>query len=252
MPSVLAAAGAADVPIVVPEVAAVSLLTTEAPADTLRLAGQSVRDDPWGTTLRFGDIDIDILPFFGEQPVREAPGPEPALRNWGNTYRVRTPDFTALIMADSGADPAGDMTAVAAAAGPVDLVLTCAQDFPSPFFAGVATELWTLPFARQRELYAAYRAGRLRSTSAGLVGAAELCAAAGARAYATYANGFAGVGQPVGLDWGVGPPERLFLAELARRFGTHRLAVVCLDWNPGDGIVFDGDTPRVAAQTSAS
>jgi L-ascorbate metabolism protein UlaG (beta-lactamase superfamily) len=62
----------------------------------------------WGQMQRVGDIEVHALPFFGEQPS-ESDVLHPEVRNWGNTYLVRTPTFSAVFLADSGRDARGDV-----------------------------------------------------------------------------------------------------------------------------------------------
>lgn len=242
LPSVLLHAQSRDMPVIVPQVPTVSILSPEDPAATLRLAGQRAESPPWDSTVTIGDIEIDILPFYGEQPTRQAPGPVPELRNWGNCYRFNTPDFSALVLVDSGADPAGDMEQVVARSterrGPADVLLSCVQEFPSPFFGGVATECLTLPFARLRELFEELKAGRMPSTTAGPGGILRLCRASGARYFLPYANGFAHLGRPNGIDWGYGPTEHSVVDHLNQVLTARGTASRALGWNPGDAAVF--------------
>ncbi|MCC6994177.1 MAG: MBL fold metallo-hydrolase [Deltaproteobacteria bacterium] len=243
LPSVLRYATDRDVPVVVPQVPAVSILTQEDPAEVLGLVGQCVRADGWDSSFAAGDIEVDILPFFGEQPTHDPPGPDPAIRNWGNCYRVNTPEFSVLVLVDSGADPAGDMLDVVEqsvrARGPVDVVLSCMQDFPSPFFAGVAHEFITLPFAQQRHLFQVMRRGQLPSATAGPLGAVQLCARAQAAHYLTYANGFSGLGVPNGLDWGAGAPEPGAIVILGQLLAGQGVRTQARSWNPGDIALLD-------------
>jgi L-ascorbate metabolism protein UlaG (beta-lactamase superfamily) len=250
LPSTLRWANDGALPIVVPQVPTVSILAPEDPAETLRLAGQRVVVEPWGATLTFGDIEIDILPFFGEQPTRTAPGTVPELRNWGNCYRINTPDFSIMALVDSGTDPAGDMEEVMEASllarGPVDVVASCLQEFPSPFFGGVATECLTLPFWRLCELYQLLQAGRLPSTTAGPAGIMRLCRRARARYFLPYANGFFALGVDNGVDWGGGALESSILATLNRGFASYEIPTRATAWNPGDAVLFSrGELERV-------
>lgn len=244
LPSVLRWAERADVPVIVPQVPTLSILAPEEPAEMLGLVGQRAIAEPWGAEVRVGDITIDVLPFFGEQPTRLPPGPRAELRNWGNCYRVQTPDFSALVLVDTGADPAGDMLDVVAESarrrGPVDVVLSCVQEFPSPFFGGVATECLTLPFARLRELYEDLVGGRLPSTTAGPSGIVQLCRRNGARHFLPYANGFVHVGRDAGIDWGSGPPEAAVVTFIDEQLREKSVPTRAIGWNAGDAAVFTG------------
>jgi L-ascorbate metabolism protein UlaG (beta-lactamase superfamily) len=244
VPSILKYAGRADVPVIVPKVPRRSLLTPDDFAETLTMFGQAALAPEWGSTVTIGDIEIDILPFYGEQPCREPPGPaSPDLRNWGNCYRFNTPDFSATILVDSGADPAGDMRDVLEAntkrRGPVDALLSCARTFPCPFFGGLEPYFLTLSFPRLQELYRRLRAGTLPSVTASPEGIAELCGIAQARAFLPYAHMWGeGLGKPVEDIAGGADEETCAESEVIRRIrsqlsgssGTTRVVA----WNPGD------------------
>jgi L-ascorbate metabolism protein UlaG (beta-lactamase superfamily) len=241
LPSILKAAGDRDTPVVVPLVPKLNLLSRFDMEQELRLVGQNAIAPPWGSTLRFQDLEIDILPFFGEQPTREPPGPAPGVRNWGNCFRFNTPDFSAIVLVDAGTDPSGSMLDAISASvdkrGPADVVLSCLREFPSPFFNAQPDYWAALPFSQLAELFAKHRAGRLPSTTAGPEGVAELCAAASARYFLPYAHGFRDLGVDIThIGWGHGD-------EPSERDTTHRLAArlahtAALDWRVGDIAAF--------------
>jgi L-ascorbate metabolism protein UlaG (beta-lactamase superfamily) len=245
IPSILATASA-HAPVVVPDVPRPTLLCPDMPAQMAAI-DQHCLHPPWGAVLKFGDIEVDVLPFFGEQPAVDAQCPDPDVRNWGNCYRVNTPDFSTLLLADSGVDPAGSMFDVVAesvaARGPIDAVLACMRDFRSPFEIGGLNTYWmTLPFAELERLYPMYEAGLLPSTTAGLVGGglAKICAAAQATLFAGYAQGFAGIGNPVPAgSWGPSPTqsEAQALGELAAQLERGGIATTAQRWNPGDALM---------------
>ncbi len=111
--------------IIVPYLERETLLAV-AMADRLRQLGFSrVTSLEWGQSTTVGDIDIYALAFFGEQPT-DSDVLHPTVRNNGNTYLVRTPEFSAAFLADSGHDAQGDVKQVATRArstlGPVDVV----------------------------------------------------------------------------------------------------------------------------------
>jgi L-ascorbate metabolism protein UlaG (beta-lactamase superfamily) len=90
-----------------------------------------------GSTTQVGGITVEALPFFGEQPSARVSPAEPGIRNWGNCYRVTTPGFSALVLADSGTDPSGSMiTAISESAkriDPVDIVIGSLRYLYLPF-----------------------------------------------------------------------------------------------------------------------
>ncbi|MBC7977419.1 MAG: MBL fold metallo-hydrolase [Myxococcales bacterium] len=229
-------------PIVVPRVPRRSLLTLPDMAHELRTLGLHALAPAWGETIQIGDITIDILPFYGEQPTRDEPLADPALRSHGNCYRIETPQLSALILTDAGTDPAGSMVAVADASrrqrGPVDVTLACLREFASPFFGGLAMYWAVLPLGLLRDLFARYEAGRLPSTTAGPAGIAAVCAAAGARYFLPYAHGYEAPFTPItDTGWGEGePPEATLLAALATELASLGASTQPIAWDVGDRI----------------
>jgi hypothetical protein len=90
------------------------------------VASDLCRDTLEGT-LRIGDAEVHGLPFCGEQAWRFDQPKNPDIRNWGNTYAVKTDDHTSWFLIDSGADVLGSMTEVAEhvrrTLGKIDFVL---------------------------------------------------------------------------------------------------------------------------------
>ena len=250
--SILAHADPA-VPVIVPPVPRASLLAPNDMLGLLRMFGQKVIAPAWGSSLTVGDIRIDVLPFFGEQPVREGEGPQADLRNWGSCYRFTTPDFTAIALIDSGVDPLGDMSDVVGRSrdesGPVDFVLSSLPRFRSPFFFGLPQYYLTLPFDRLRGLFDQFVSGILPSVTPGPDGIVDVCRAGRPRYYLPYGNGFEGLGTPIG-DVGMHmgePPEHEVVRYLADRLAYHGLPTTPIAWNPGDRISLrDGRAVRVA------
>ncbi|WP_375760339.1 MBL fold metallo-hydrolase [Corallococcus exercitus] len=240
VPSLLAHLPRRDTPVLVPRVPRVNLLTPQDFSHVLDACGQAVQAPAWGESRRVGDLRVDVLPFHGEQPAPDGPPLPEGLRSWGNCYRFDTGDFSCLVLVDSGDDPAGRMAEAVArsreAHGPVDVVLACQREFLAPFFGGLSHYWAALPWARLRGLYADHQAGRLRSSTAGPAGVAELCALAGARYFLPYANGFEGVGRAISdVGWGEGEPSEAACnarvrEQLARRGATTEV----VDWKPGD------------------
>jgi L-ascorbate metabolism protein UlaG (beta-lactamase superfamily) len=240
--SILAHTKDTNTPVVVPPVPRASLLAPNEMLETLRLFGQRAMAPEWGSALRFGDIRVDVLPFFGEQPVREGEGPHPDLRNWGSCYRFQTPELTAIALIDSGVDPLGDMSNAVRASreqnGPADFVLSSLARFHCPFFFGLPHYYLTLPFDRLRNLFEQYTRGDLPSVTPGPEGIMEVCRAGTPRYYLAYGNGFEGLGQPitdVGMHIGE-PPEIEALRYLTDRLTHEGIPTNPITWNPGDRI----------------
>lgn len=240
--SILAVAPHADTPVVVPPVPRPSLLAPHDMLATLQLFGQAALAPAWGTSLDIGDIRVDVLPYYGEQPVCSGAGPPDDVRNWGSCYRFATPQMTAIALIDSGADPLGDMVDVVGTSreehGPVDFVLSSLARFPSPFFLGLPHYYLSLPFDRLRELFELFVAGRLPSVTLGPEGVVDVCRAGQPRYYLPYGNGFEGLGTPiqdVGMHTGE-PPELDLVRWLAERFEHERIDTTALAWDPGDRV----------------
>jgi Beta-lactamase superfamily domain len=256
--SILAHVKNANTLVVVPPVPRASLLAPNDMLRTLRMLGQNAAAPSWGSSLRIGDIQVDILPFFGEQPVKEGDGPcHPDLRNWGSCYRFTTPDFTAIALIDSGVDPLGDMADVLRASregsGSVDFVLSSLPRFHCPFFFGLPQYYLTLPFSRLQSLYGQFIGGTLPSVTPGPDGIVEVCRAGHPRYYLPYGNGFEGVGKPikdVGMYMGE-PSEAEVMCYLTDRLAHHGIPTTPIAWSPGDRISLRaGRAVRMACSSS--
>ena len=249
LPTILHAAGRSDIPVVVPVVPRINLLCTLDFEDDLNVLGQASMAPGWGRTIEFGDLEIDILPFRGEQPTVVGPGAPPGVRNFGNCYRFTCSEFSVMVMVDSGTDPEGSVDEVLAQSvrdrGPPDLILACLRQFEAPFFGGLPVDWLSLSPSRLEQLWKDREAGQLSSVTQGPRGWATAAACAGARQFMAYAHGFEGIGMPIrDSGWGHGEPsEQELLAELeASNPGSNcRVAV----WNPGDWVSFGRGTLEV-------
>ena len=228
LPSILYVVGDRDVPVIGPVTPQLNMLTGEDFSASLARIGIRCHATPWWTTTRVGDIEIDALPFFGEQPTRGAPGPTAGLRSWGNCYRFTTPEFSAMLLVDSGNDPMGNMLDVVrrsvAERGPPDVVLSNCRAFPEIINVGLPHYVLAVPFERARANFLD-RSNGVASMTLGEPGVAEVCAAARARYFLPYAHMIAGLGVHVdgraleGVQRGVD------------QLGGNTQVVA---WNPGD------------------
>lgn len=111
--------------IVVPHVEKESLLATDLARQLGELGFPHVRAMRWWETLQVGDVTLEALPFYGEQPSA-IDVIDRDLRNVGNTWVVRTKKLSAAFLADTGRDVLGSMHDVALrvrrTTGPVDMV----------------------------------------------------------------------------------------------------------------------------------
>ena len=218
----------------------------------------------WWESLRFGDIEIEVLPFLGEQATATALV-YPDVRNAGNTYAIRTPQLSAAFLADTGHDPLGHMTEVAEQArtrfGPVDLLFGGMRAFSihpvlypfttlDAFLLNVPLDLAGVP-------------QQLMNDASDLLETAE-------RFGASFAVPYADGGAPWYWREGMGPayrgypayegfreapthaiedaqsdpfPERL--AEVAARRYGGRGPVEALVLRPGDALQLEGGRPRI-------
>lgn len=106
----------ASIPIIVPKVPRGTIMCEDMEARLKSLGFQNVIAVDWyAEPITIGDIEINVLPFYGEQPlVPEYNKPiHPDLRNWGNTYLLRTEYYTSWFLIDAGCDPMGSMFEVA-------------------------------------------------------------------------------------------------------------------------------------------
>jgi hypothetical protein len=227
--------------VIVPRVKRPNLLSDDLHA-LLSLADQVVIAPEWRAAVEIGDVKLDVLPFFGEQPTRTAALPC-GVRNWGNCYRLTTREWSAVILADSGTDAEGTMSQVikdsVEAQGPVDFVLSCCYEFPEVINEGLPHYLFTLPF----EELSGYLNTRA-SITAGPSGVADVCDAAQARWFLPYAHGFHGVGKPA-PSLGGGMSETVALAALERELTARRVATKILRWNPGDHLTWGRKGPQI-------
>jgi L-ascorbate metabolism protein UlaG (beta-lactamase superfamily) len=234
----LAAGGAT---IYVPDVPNHSLLAEDM-VEELDACGLPGKVCETGSITQVGDMTVEALPFFGEQPSARVSPAEPGIRNWGNCYRVTTPGFSALVLADSGTDPSGSMLAAISESvkrsGPVDIVVGSLRDLYLPFdVEGLARYYIVLPVSGLRADYELYRRGKLPSATLGLSGTAAACAEAKAKIFLPYAHGLTGYGQPIvrnpfGPSSGADESTSCAaLSEELRRIGSDTQIV---SWCPGD------------------
>lgn len=240
LPTLIWLATRRAVEVLVPDVPAPNLLTPEVFAASAAHVGSAPRVVTWGETVQVGDIQIEVLPFYGEQPTVAVPGPGDGLRSYGNCYRFDTPELSALVLVDSGVDPAGSMLAVIEDStrrrGPVDLVLSNCRPFAEALNPGLPEYAFALPFERLEQAHRDQKAGRACSITLGPEGVARACRAAGARYFLPYAHGFHGLGVKV---------DEATNDALRTAWREHRVAAELVAWNPGDCARLDGRTLHI-------
>lgn len=100
--------------VIVPRVRRGSILAEDMAKAVRELGFTRVETPEWySPPTLVGDIEVHPLPFYGEQPLLYERGLRADVRNWGNTYVLRSPSMSSWILIDSGNDAEGTMTDVA-------------------------------------------------------------------------------------------------------------------------------------------
>jgi hypothetical protein len=240
---------APETPIIVPKVPLASITCEDMKARLEGLGFQNVIAVDWyAEPIVIGDIEIHVLPFYGEQPlVPEYNEPKhPYLRNWGNTYLLRTPYYSSWFLIDAGNDPMGSMRNVAGYVkqkfGGVDQVLS---NFLSLSYNSIGTDLsgWGADIvgnllSNPQIFSVTNKKEGFHLATLGAQGVAEICAIVGAKACLPYAHSWAEPGQCSRSD------ESLIkdvIAEL-KKVGC---STQVIPWKIGDGYITN-DTPGLS------
>ncbi len=236
LPSIFERVRNAKTPVIVPFVPNESILCPQDFAKTLKSFGQTALNPKWGQTIRIKDIEIDILPFYGEQPSSKFTAAGNQIRSWGNCFRINTPDYSAFVLVDSGMDGMGSMDEVIQESvkkrGNADVVLSCLRTFSAPFFGGLQFYWTALKFNELRKLYKLYTSDKLPAVTNGPRGAARLAELAGAKYFLPYAHGFEGFGKSISdISWGVGDVSETNATKKILNFNKE---VLIPQWNCGD------------------
>jgi L-ascorbate metabolism protein UlaG (beta-lactamase superfamily) len=228
-------------PIVVPKVPRDSITCADMKARLEELGFTNVMAVDWyAEPIVIGDIEINVLPFYGEQTlVPEYNQPKhPDLRNWGNTYLLRTPYYSSWFLVDAGNDPMGEMRDVAQYVkqkfGSVDQVLS---NFLSLSYNSIGTDLsgWGADILgnllSNPQIFAVTNKQEgFHLSTLGAGGVAEICAIVDAKACLPYAHSWAELGASSGVD------ESLIkdvMTEL-KRIGC---STQVIPWKIGDGYI---------------
>ena len=246
-------------PILVPAVERETLLATDLAARLRALGFTNVVPTAWWERRTIGDLEIEALPFYGEQPSAAEPVYADQW-NQGNTYVLRTPTLSAAFFADTGRDARGSMLEACRRVrkrGAVDLLFTGIRGFRlHPIFFGFTTLDAFLTNVPLEEMT------KPQQLMTDAEAALELGAALGARYVVPYADGGAPwywregmgptyVGFPALPGWKPAPqtpaedpdsdpfPERLVAARAARKSGPEALVL-----RPGDALRQAGKNRR--------
>lgn len=181
-----------DLPIIVPKIPRASIICDDITAQLKAAGFRNVIELDWyDAPFVVGEMELFPLPFFGEQPLAYEPVFHPDLRNWGNTYVVRTPSSTTWMLVDSGNDYEGQMVEVAEKVleriGVVDVVTGNLGTFSprSPKYITGGFHYWMSLTPEQRLRFSTMRD---HSLTLGVGGVAAVCHAAKAKHYLPYAH----------------------------------------------------------------
>lgn len=205
-----------DTPVLVPAIERDSILASDLSRILREIGFTDVRPMEWWQTAKIGDVTVGAMPFYGEQPSSIAVI-DPALRNVGNTWYVRTPAFAAAFLADTGRDALGSMNDVALGARR----RWGAPDFVFGGMRGFETAPLLLPFTTIDAMWVNVPLEvmpvrqRLMNDATDLVIASELF---GARYVLPYADG----GAPWFWREGMGPTYAMFESYPGEREATGR------------------------------
>lgn len=234
---------AKETPIFVPKVPRASIMCEDMAGRLKSLGFTNVIAVDWySEPIRIGDIDIHVLPFYGEQAlVPEFDQPKhPHLRNWGNTYLLDTPHYKSWFLIDAGQEPMYSMIEVAEYVkdkfGSVDLLVSNFQPLSynsigtnlSAWGIDIVANLLSNPqiFSVTNKDEGAYVA------LLGPKGVAEVCNIVNAKACFPYADSWAEVGEPGVRDEELIPQVQAELHNLG-------CSTQVIPWKIGDGYVLD-------------
>lgn len=125
--------------IFVPPVERESLFSTDCAFRLRQLGFTQVEALPWFSKRLVGDLEVQALPFYGEQPTR-GEGVYPGLFNVGSTWAIRGPGVSCAFFADAGDDVRGSMRSVCSRVAPIDLLFCGVRGFRvEPIFFSFTT-----------------------------------------------------------------------------------------------------------------
>ncbi len=226
-----------DTPIIVPRVPRATLICEDMVNLLRKLGFTRIYAPRWyDPPFRVGDLEVHVLPFYGEQPMLREGHRDPELRNWGNTYFIRSPAYNAFIAIDSGSDVHGSMQEVATHVrqqfGPVDFLFSNLREFNifHPTYILGDGRYWLTLTSEQMAHFDRYKQDCI---TLGPRGVADLCNIMEVRHFMPYAHWWANLGENGGVE------EERLVAKLEREL-TPGCATQILNWNIGDGIAVKG------------
>jgi L-ascorbate metabolism protein UlaG (beta-lactamase superfamily) len=235
---------APETPIIVPKVPRGTIVCEDMQARLKSLGFKNVISVDWyAAPIVVGDVKIHVLPFYGEQPLvpEYNQAIHPDLRNWGNTYLLRTQYYTSWFLIDSGSDPMGSMVQVAEHVkqkfGNVDWVLS---NFQALSYNSIGTNLsnWGIDIVANLlsnpQIFTVtnkQEGGHI--STLGPKGVAEICAIVGAKSCLPYADSWAELGEP-------GEHDEILIKQVEEELKKMASSTSVIPWKIGDGYVKNG------------
>lgn len=229
------------IPIVVPKVPRSTIICGDMRRLLLDMGFRNVISVDWySDPITIGDIQIYVLPFFGEQPLRFDVPKDSRIRNWGNTYVIRTEHYSSWFLIDSGNDALGTMADVAqqviTKVGKIDFILSNLRQFRiwGPVYINGGANWLTLSPQQIRD----FKSMSNHCITLGPDGVAEVCKVVQARYYLPYAHWWGSIGSEGKSEIDTpGRRETDLLQELEKSLVRIRAATDIVPWKIGDGFV---------------
>ena len=228
---------APETPILVPKVPRASIICDDMQQRLQSLGFKNVIAVDWySEPLVIGDIEVNVLPFYGEQPLLHEYSKHQDLRNWGNTYLLRTEHYTSWFLIDSGNDATGKMAEVSAYVqqkfGTVDILLSNLRTF----------SLWTPSYITGGSYWLSLSSEQMRNfpsmknhyITLGVEGVAEIAQIINARYFLPYAHWWNCLGRQGGQE------ELELISRLQQAMKDLDCPTTIVPWNIGDGYVCTG------------
>jgi L-ascorbate metabolism protein UlaG (beta-lactamase superfamily) len=229
-----------NTPIIVPAVPGSSVICGDMKSLLHSCGFTNVLTPQWNSVVEIGDMKIHVLPFYGEQPLRDEPARDSGLRNWGNTYLIETEDFTSWLLVDTGSDATGSMVEVARQVRRIvpklDVVLSNLRRFAPihPLYINCGLNWLTLTPSQ----LVRFTQMRDHCLTLGPERVAEICRITGASVYLPYAHWWGSLGQhgDSGIDT-PGQEEAALVEELNWHLQNANTSTTIVPWCIGDGFV---------------
>ncbi|HEY7160819.1 MAG TPA: MBL fold metallo-hydrolase [Acidobacteriota bacterium] len=224
-----------DTFMIVPRVQDETILSPDFGRELRNMGFQNVIELDWySDPFIIGDIEISAFPFYGEQPLRYEYPRDKKLRNYGNSYFFRTPNFSAFCLIDSGSDADGSMIEVAESLkqqfGSVDVILSNLQKFyvgvgcGNPFYVTGGGFYW---LSLTPDQIARFPQMSDHLLTLGPEGVAEICQITNAKTFLPYSH--------LWSEIGTSPPrEDSMLQALNRVPGMSGSKTEIVNWRIGD------------------